>query len=90
MTLSRSVATGLLLASLAALAPTAAADVSACAAKYCDGGDAAALEAFGKHADACVVGVEGGCDPYDGHLARVDVDGKEYFVPDPCYTTACF
>jgi hypothetical protein len=38
----------------------------------------------------CVVGVGGGCQPYDGHLAGVGVKGHVIWVPDPCYTTACF
>ncbi len=39
---------------------------------------------------ACVIGVAGSCDPYEGDLVRADVDGTEVSVPDPCYTTACF
>ncbi|MEA3203151.1 MAG: hypothetical protein QOI63_826 [Thermoplasmata archaeon] len=38
----------------------------------------------------CVIGVKGGCQPYDGHLAEVHVKNHEVDVPDPCYTTACF
>ena len=38
----------------------------------------------------CAIGVHGGCQPYDGHLAEVHVKNHEVDVPDPCYTTACF
>jgi hypothetical protein len=37
----------------------------------------------------CVVGVAT-CQPYDGHLAGVGIKGHVIWVPDPCYTTACF
>ncbi|HUR64525.1 MAG TPA: hypothetical protein VM241_08605 [Candidatus Thermoplasmatota archaeon] len=37
----------------------------------------------------CVIGVAT-CQPYDGHLAGVGVKGHVIWVPDPCYTTACF
>lgn len=44
----------------------------------------------GQHVTACFVGLSGACDPYNGDLARVGVNGLVLVVPDPCYTTACF
>ena len=53
-------------------------------------GDVVDKEVAGHHVTACVIGVKGSCEPYDGDLVRTTVDGEEYRVPDPCYTTACF
>ena len=67
----------LLLAALVA-APTVAAD------------DLVDKTVLGHHVTLCVIGVKGSCDPYDGDLVRLTVDGQDYVVPDPCYTTMCF
>lgn len=71
-------ATGSLLLAAAALAPSAAAD------------DFVTVTLFDHTASACAIAVKGSCEPYNGHLVRVTVDGQEHVVPDPCYTTACF
>jgi hypothetical protein len=71
-------AASLLLAAAASLAPAASA------------GDVIDEDVAGYHVTACVIGVKGGCEPYNGHLVRVTVDGEEHTVPDPCYTTSCF
>lgn len=69
---------GLVLLAAASLAPSAAAD------------DVVDKTVLGHHVTACVIGVKGSCEPYNGHLVRTSVDGEEYIVPDPCYTTSCF
>ena len=53
-------------------------------------GNALIVEVEGGRVDACVIGVQGSCDPYDRHLVRAHVNEDEFTVPDPCYTTACF
>ena len=67
-----------LLALAAAIAPTVAA------------GDVVDREVAGHDVTLCVIGVKGSCEPYNGHLVRATVDGQEYVVPDPCYTTMCW
>jgi hypothetical protein len=44
----------------------------------------------GQHVAACFIGLSGACNPYNGDLARVTVNGATVRVPDPCYTTSCF
>lgn len=73
-----------------ALAPTASAAPEACVGKGCPDGYAVVVDAAGQHVDACVVAVQGSCQPYHGDLVRVNINGKEFRVPDPCYTTACW
>ena len=85
----------LLLVAAACVAPTATAspdNVWVCVGHKegtCEG-NAIIVEAEGERVDACVIGVQGSCDPYDGHLVRAHVHGEESTVRDPCYTTACF
>ena len=56
----------------------------------CDGNAVLSVDYANQHADVCVIAVAGSCEPYDGHLVRADVNGQDYVVPDPCYTTMCF
>jgi hypothetical protein len=56
----------------------------------CEENDVVEVGYAGHEAGVCVIAVAGSCDPYDGHLVRADVDGQDYVVPDPCYTTMCF
>ena len=78
-----------LLLFLLPLVPTASA-ATACVGKDCPDGYAVVVDAAGQHVDACVVAVQGSCQPYHGDLVRVHVNSKEFRVPDPCYTTACW
>jgi uncharacterized low-complexity protein len=71
-------AASLLLLAAVASVPAASAD------------DAVDATVLGHHVTACVIAVYGSCDPYNGDLARVTVDGTTVRVPDPCYTTSCF
>jgi hypothetical protein len=90
------VLTGLVLLTALSLAPAASAgpdNVYVCVTRVAGGcGNDQAFEVHAKNheAGACVIGIEGSCDPYQGHLVRAHVDGREVVVPDPCYTTACF
>jgi len=56
----------------------------------CSDGDVLYVNVKQEHVGLCVIGVSGSCSPYDGDLARIDVNGHVFRVPDPCYTTACF
>lgn len=95
MSSNRTALVACLLALAATSAPTAAAsldDVSVCVGHKegtCEG-NAVIVSVKGERVDACVIGVQGSCDPYQGDLVRAHVHGEEYSVPDPCYTTACF
>jgi hypothetical protein len=87
----------LLLAAVAFAAPHASASIDnvwVCKGDLkdspCDNNDVLYVNVKQEHVGVCVIGVSGSCDPYDGDLARVDVNGQTYAVPDPCYTTACF
>jgi len=86
----------LLLLAAAAVAPMAAASIDnvwVCVGEHagqCYNNDVVYVNVKQDHVGVCVVGVDGSCSPYDGDLARADVNGKTVSVPDPCYTTACF
>ena len=96
MALARTVlSASLLLLAAASVAPAATAsldNVWVCVGHKegtCDG-NAVIVNVKGERVDACVIGVQGSCDPYQGDLVRAHVNDDEYSVPDPCYTTACF
>jgi hypothetical protein len=90
-------AASLLLLAAAAVVPAASASIDnvwVCKGDLkdspCSDNDVIYVNVKQEHVGVCVIGVSGSCDPYDGDLVRADVDGQDYVVPDPCYTTACF
>lgn len=85
----------LLLLAATAVAPGASAHTlpTSCASIKeggCEGNAIVSVDYGGHHVDACLIAVAGSCEPYDGNLVRANVDGQDYIVPDPCYTTMCF
>jgi hypothetical protein len=94
-------AAGLLLLATLSVAPMAAASIDnvyACVGlkeDQCDHDKAVLVNVKADRVDACVIGVAGSCDPYQGDLVRVTYTHggevqEQVVVPDPCYTTACF
>ena len=83
----------LLLLAASALPSASADDLGTCVGYkegMCEENAVLVVDAGGAHVDACVIGVSGSCDPYQGDLVRAHAADHEFSVPDPCYTTMCF
>lgn len=86
----------LLLLSVASLAPMASASIDnvwVCLGTKrdtCDHNDVVEVNVKNHRVEVCAITTQGACEPYDGDVARVEADGHQVSVPDPCYTTACF